>query len=80
MLLAVLAWLGTRLRTHGVVTWAFIGGYGAVRFAVEFFREPDAHLGLAWGLSRGQYLSAAMIVAAAAFLWMLCRRSAQPGR
>lgn len=80
VLLAVLAWLGTRVRTHGVVTWAFIGGYGMVRFAVEFFREPDAHLGLAWGLSRGQYLSAAMIVAAAAFLWMLSRRSAQPGR
>lgn len=80
VLLAFLAWLGTRVRLPGVVTWAFIGGYGLVRFAVEFFREPDAHLGLAWGLSRGQYLSAAMIVAAAAFLWMLFRRSAKPAR
>ena len=53
VLLAVLLWLGTRVRAHGVVTWAFIGGYGAVRFMVEFFREPDAHLGLALGLSRG---------------------------
>ena len=80
VLLAFLAWLGTRVRTPGVVTWAFIGGYGLVRFAVEFFREPDAHLGLALGLSRGQYLSAAMIVAAAVFLRMLYRRSAKRAR
>ena len=76
VLLAFLAWLGL----PGVVTWAFIGGYGAVRFAVEFFREPDAHLGLSWGLSRGQYLSAAMIVAATVFLWMLYKRSAKTAR
>ena len=80
VLLAVLLWLGTRVRTHGVVTWAFIGGYGAVRFMVEFFREPDAHLGLALGLSRGQYLSAVMVVAAAAFLWMLRQGPAKPDR
>ncbi len=80
VLLAVLLWLGTRVRTHGVLTWAFIGGYGAVRFLVEFFREPDAHLGLALGLSRGQYLSAVMVVAAAAFLWMRLRGSAKPDR
>ena len=81
VLLAVLAWLGSRVKTHGVVTWAFIAGYGLIRFVVEFFREPDAHLGLAWGLSRGQYLSAAMVIAAAvAFFWMRGRHSATPAR
>ena len=80
VLLAVLLWLGARVRSHGVVTWAFVGGYGLVRFLVEFFREPDAHLGLAWGLSRGQYLSAVMIVVAAGFLWVRRQRPAKPAR
>ena len=76
VLLAVLMWLGARARAHGVVTWAFVGGYGVVRFVVEFFREPDAHLGLVWGLSRGQYLSVVMIAAAAVFFWARLRRPA----
>ena len=59
---------------------AFIGGYGLVRFAVEFFPRTRRPSGLAWGLSRGQYLSAAMMVAAAVFLWMLYRRSVKPAR
>lgn len=81
VLLVVLLWLGTRVRMDGAVTWAFIGGYGIIRFMVEFFREPDAHLGLAWGLSRGQYLSAVMVVAAAAwFFWMRTQRPAEPAR
>ena len=80
VLLAVLMWLGARVRADGVVTWAFVGGYGVVRFMVEFFREPDAHLGLVWGLSRGQYLSVAMIAAAAVFFWARLRRPAAPVR
>ena len=80
VLLAVLLWLGTRVRMDGVVTWAFIGGYGVIRFGVEFFREPDVHLGLAWGLSRGQYLSVVMIAAAAGFFWMRLQRSGSPTR
>ena len=33
-----------------------------MRFAVEFFREPDAHLGLlGLGLSMGQWLCVPMI-------------------
>lgn len=76
VLLALLLWLGTRVRTDGVLTWTFIGGYGVMRFLVEFFREPDAHIGLVWGLSRGQYLSLAMVAAAAAAFWMLRQRAA----
>ena len=37
--------------------------YGVFRFSVEFFRQPDAHIGFAFGwLSRGQILSLPMIV------------------
>ena len=43
-----------------------IVGYGLARFAVEFFREPDANLGyLAGGLSMGQWLSLPTILAGA---------------
>lgn len=46
----------------------FVGGYGVIRFVIEYFREPDAHLGLGWlGLSRGQMLCTAMVIGA--LLW-----------
>lgn len=32
-------------RRHGVVTSAYIIGYGTARFIAEFFRQPDADLG-----------------------------------
>jgi phosphatidylglycerol:prolipoprotein diacylglycerol transferase len=37
--------------------------YGIFRIMIEFFREPDAHLGfLAGGLTMGQLLSSLMII------------------
>lgn len=43
----------------------YLIGYGLARIAVEFFREPDAQLGLFWGaVSMGQLLSGLMILAA----------------
>ena len=50
-------------------------GYGAVRFFIEYVREPDAHIGLYFGLiTIGQILCLAMILAGAALL--ILRRSA----
>jgi phosphatidylglycerol:prolipoprotein diacylglycerol transferase len=41
----------------------FLVGYGIQRFVVEYFRQPDAHLGLnTLGLSQGQMLSIPMIL------------------
>jgi phosphatidylglycerol:prolipoprotein diacylglycerol transferase len=38
--------------------------YGIFRIIVEFFREPDAHLGfIAAGITMGQLLSSLMIAA-----------------
>ena len=46
------------LHRPGMMAINFIIGYSMMRFIVEFFREPDAHLGLFYlDLSRGQYLS-----------------------
>jgi phosphatidylglycerol:prolipoprotein diacylglycerol transferase len=58
------------------VSGLFLAGYGVFRFAVEFVREPDAHIGyLAGGwLTMGHLLSAPMIVAGVALLWWGYRR------
>ena len=42
----------------------FLITYGAFRYLVEFFREPDAHLGLFMSQSYGQVLSIPMIILA----------------
>ena len=71
LLLFVLLWAyGKRARGLGQVSGAFLVGYGVLRFFAEYFREPDAFLGLlALGLSMGQWLCVPMIVAGAA-LWL----------
>jgi phosphatidylglycerol:prolipoprotein diacylglycerol transferase len=47
----------------GVHLALYIIGYGIVRFFIEFFREPDSHIGLVFGfLSLGQILCLLMIV------------------
>lgn len=44
----------------------YLAGYGTVRFFIEFFREPDAHLGLLFlSLTMGQLLCAAMMFSGA---------------
>jgi phosphatidylglycerol:prolipoprotein diacylglycerol transferase len=48
----------------GFMVALFFIFYGVFRFGVEFFREPDVHLGLiAMGMTMGQLLSSLMIVA-----------------
>lgn len=67
--------LGRRPRPAGTVFWAFISGYAACRIFVEFFREPDAHLGLLAGLvSMGQVLSAPMLLLGLIMLTIVRRK------
>ena len=54
------SWVRAR---SGIVSGAFLAGYGIFRSFIELFREPDAHIGLISGISRGQMLSAPMIAA-----------------
>lgn len=70
LLLFVVLWLVARKpRGLGQVSGAFLMAYGVLRFFVEFFREPDAFLGLlALNLSMGQWLCIPMVLAGAA-LW-----------
>lgn len=64
----------------GLLAGTFLVGYAAVRFLLEFTRQPDAQLGLVLGpFSAGQLLSAAMLLAGAALLWLrLAPRGAPP--
>ena len=75
VLLFILLWLYARQpRKMGQVSGAFLFGYGVFRFIAEYFREPDAHLGLlALGMSMGQWLCIPMIVAGAA-MWLWATR------
>jgi phosphatidylglycerol:prolipoprotein diacylglycerol transferase len=70
MLLFVLIWWYARTeRKPGQVAAAFVLGYGVFRFIAEYFREPDAHLGLlALGMSMGQWLCVPMVVVGA-WVW-----------
>jgi len=68
-LLFALLFLLTRLRcvqsAPGLAASIFLGGYGALRFLVEYTRQPDAQLGLFWDMfSMGQILCAAMVLTA----------------
>jgi phosphatidylglycerol:prolipoprotein diacylglycerol transferase len=65
LLLFVILWVySARPRPLRAVSGMFMLGYGVFRFAVEFVRQPDAHIGfLAFGwLTEGQVLSAPMIL------------------
>ena len=51
------------LNKTGLITALFISCYGFFRFLIEFFREPDIHIGLLYfNFSMGQLLSLPMII------------------
>ena len=76
LLLFVLLWFyAWKPRATGAVSGMFLIGYGLLRFAAEYFREPDSFLGLrALNLSQGQWLSLPMI-AAGILIWVLAQRA-----
>lgn len=77
LLFAFLWWYSRRPRPLGQVSAVFLIGYGLCRFTAEYFREPDAFLGvLALGLSMGQWLCVPMVLAGLAmWLWSAKRAS-----
>ena len=74
LLFAVVMLVDRRPHPPGVLFWTFITGYAACRIFVEFFREPDAHLGLFSGIiSMGQILSLPMLLLGLFMLWYVQR-------
>ncbi len=70
-------WRNESIRAKpGVLTGCFCAGYGIARSFVEFFREPDRHLGfIAGGVTMGQILSVPMILFG---VWVIWRSSKRP--
>lgn len=78
-LFAVLWSLRKKSPWPGFLAGLYIAGYGFVRFFIEFYREPDAHLGFVFmSFSMGQILCFAMILAGVAII--LLGRSASGGK
>jgi phosphatidylglycerol---prolipoprotein diacylglyceryl transferase len=79
LLFAILWWYSARPRPRMAVSALFVLLYGLFRFAVEFAREPDAHLGyLAFGwLTMGMLLCLPMILIGAGVLGYAYRRAAR---
>lgn len=70
LLVFLLVWATRkRFRTDGFVLLTYLGGYGAARLAVEFFRGNPAIF--AWGIPAAQVFAAALIAIAAAGFTML---------
>lgn len=80
LLLFVLLWLYARKpRRLGEVSAAFLLGYGVLRFTAEYFREPDAFLGLlSMGMSMGQWLCVPMVLGGV-LMWRWAQGQPLPG-
>ncbi|MFT5162147.1 MAG: phosphatidylglycerol:prolipoprotein diacylglycerol transferase [Alteromonadaceae bacterium] len=73
VLFIIMLYFGAKQRPLGRVSGLFLITYGLFRFIVEYFREPDAHLGLIYSLiSMGQILSLPMVLIGG---WLLIRTS-----
>jgi phosphatidylglycerol---prolipoprotein diacylglyceryl transferase len=83
VLLFIILWCYSRReRACGAISGLFLLGYGAFRFTLEFFRQPDPQLGfVAFGwMTRGQELSIPMFIAGALLLgWALKPKNKKDG-
>ncbi len=75
LLFVLISWFARKPRLYGEVSGLFLLGYGVVRFAVEFVRQPDAQfvgqqasIDLLDWMTRGQWLCVPMILAG---LWFM---------
>ncbi len=69
VLMAIMIFYSAKPRVLGMASGLFLMLYAVFRFAAEFFREPDAHIGFdGWGIdalgwmTRGQELCVPMLV------------------
>lgn len=83
LLFVVLWWFSGKQRPVGAASGLFLLWYGSARFIIEFFRQPDAHMGeggfmaMQW-LTMGQILSTPMILFGAWLIWRAYQNAANP--
>lgn len=72
-------WSIRKVKTPSGAMFAFyLIGYGTVRFFIEYFRQPDSHLGyILLSFSMGQLLCAAMIICGALLFLYLRKKDFQ---
>lgn len=72
VVLFIILYIVTRKpRNLGLASGIFLIGYGVFRSIIEFYREPDAHLGLYLSfISKGQILSVPMILAGILIIYL----------
>lgn len=79
ILLTIVLWIIWRVpRKPGIVGAWFLIVYGVLRVITEFWRLPDVQFGengRPFGLSRGQWLSVAMVIVGAVAVWICSRRN-----
>ena len=79
-LFLILWWFSAKPRPRGLISAAFLIGYGVFRSIAEFGREPDDFLGLlTFGMSMGQWLSLPMILAGIAMASWAVKREKTGG-
>jgi phosphatidylglycerol:prolipoprotein diacylglycerol transferase len=80
--LFVILWSIRKIKLpNGAMLALYLIGYGVVRFFIEYFREPDAHLGFIFlSFSMGQILCSLMIGAGILLYFYLWRRKSSPQR
>lgn len=75
LLFAIVYLYSRKPRPVGSVGGLFLVGYGAFRFIVEYFRQPDDHLGLlTLGMSMGQWLSLPMVAIGVAMMFFAFKK------
>jgi phosphatidylglycerol:prolipoprotein diacylglycerol transferase len=79
LVFAVLAVVWLKPHKPMIIAGLFCTVYAIVRIVGEQFREPDDHLGFdALGLTRGQWLSVALLLAGVVLLVIFSRRQVAP--
>jgi len=70
VLAIILLFYSRKKRPDAAISGLFLLGYGVFRFTVEFFREPDSHIGYIAGqwLTMGMLLSLPMVLAGLAII------------
>lgn len=76
LLFILLWWFSQKPRPRMAVSAAFMIGYGVLRTAAEFFRQPDVHIGYLLGgyLTQGMLLSIPMILVGLAMIIFAYKR------
>ena len=75
-LFIMLLFIGAKTQKHGVLSGSFLLTYGLIRFFVEYFRQPDSHMGfVTLQLSMGQLLSIPMVIIGVILLTKSLRRN-----